>query len=1087
MPESNGATKRRVPCALWLVLRLAQQLMRLDLLTLFVLLSSSGVASGQQPTPPGSTTSSTQAPKAESVLEQKHVRARFEKDGTSERILKLRAKVLTEQAVREWGQLPLMYMPDVEDLTVTRVRVEKPDGSVIADATGSIQDVAVRPPTVMPTFVDLKQKVIAVASLRPGDVVEVEAKWTVHTPVAGNHFWFDYSFVTEGGTVLDERLELDVPADSNAIVQVKAGAPADLNGGRVEGGRKIYRWATKHEAAQTTDTEVKHVGRDKPAADVRLTTFQRWDEIAVWYAGLAAQPSSPEVTAKALELTKGITNRGAKIDAIYDYVAKEIRYLSLSFGLGRFAPHAPADVLKNKYGDCKDKATLLAAMLDAIGIESVPVLLHTERSLDEALASPAEIDHVIALVPDGDDPTRWTWMDSTAQVAPVGMLAPQIRDRRVVLVGRGRQKTRLVRTPADPPSPWVDTVDVRGTIDPIGTLTASVVITVQGDSEFLARTVLRTAPAEMTKQFIREMVADSGLVGEYSNETASDPGATRQPMELRAKVRMSGFLNWAAAKSELKTIPRAHLPYREEGERRGQTELDLGSPSKAVLRASFELPPGYTLHAPVPVTLSTEDVTYSSKYTVDGARVTIERVLDWRARKLLAARFGEYSAFVTAAQSDLAQAIRVEGTSVSTPSIPADATASELYAAGFNAYQADKYADAARLWTRTTEVDPKMLSAWNALGLAYDKLKEYPKAVAALEKALTIDRFDKRTYGDLGRTRRKAGELKEAAAAFTKHVEINPTDGDVLLELGTVLSSLERYADASVALEKAAAAGKLTAWGYTLLGEAYLRQKQPDKASSAFDRALGISKTPAPVIWTKIGWVLADCGHDPNRARSLSLQTLKHAATEMPDVKASAITNSRADLMERVAWSWDALALLALKNGQLEEAERYARAGWMLGRQWQMAMTLARIYEKRDRLSDAANYYLTAYSIARDPSEELKGHVKRMLGDEELLKPMLPRASLLALSLIKLPDTGPEGRARYTVIVGSDGRVVDLTFKDGDESMRSLEKSLRDIKPDVEFPPEAPPRLALTLYVACGASQGCAVTSVFPPDVRPRR
>jgi tetratricopeptide (TPR) repeat protein len=1062
--------------------------MRHLLLTLFVLFTTSVGASTQRPAPPpGAAAASDPTPKGESILEQKHIRARFEKDGTSERVVKLRAKVLTEQAVREWGQLPLNYMPEVENLTVTRVRVEKADGSVVADATGSVQDVAVRPPTALPMFVDLRQKVVAVASLRPGDVVEIEATWTVHKPLAGNHYWFEYSFVTEGGTVLDERLELDVPAEGNAIVRVRPGAPTEQNGGRVEGGRKIYRWASKHEASSTDAAASKTVGRDKPPADVRLTSFQKWDDIASWYAGLSALPAGPEVTAKAQELTKGITDRAARIDAIYDYVAKEIRYLSLSFGLGRYAPHPPADVLKNKYGDCKDKAALLSAMLEVVGIESVPVLLHTERSLEDGLASPQEIDHVITAVPDGDDPSRWTWMDSTLEVAPIGLLAAPIRDHRVLVVGRGRHSTRLVRTPADPPSPWVDTVDVRGTIDPIGTLSASVVFTMKGDSEYLARRIVRMAPAESTKQFIRELAKASGLAGTYSNETASDPGATKQPMELRLAVRMSGFLNWAAAKSELKTLPRTVLPFDKEDERRGLTELELGSPSKSVLRASIELPQGYTLHPPVPVTLSAEGITYASKYSVDGTRVTTERTLEWRARTLPAARFGEYSAFVGAVLSDLAQAIRVEGTNVATPSIPADATASELYSAAFNAYQATRYAGAATLWTRATEIDPKMLSAWNSLGLTYNELREYPKAVAAYEKVLSLDPFDKRTYGDLGRTRRNAGELNEAVAAFTKHLEINPTDGDVLVELGTALSSLRRYADAVAALEKAAAGGKLTAWGYTLLGEAYLREQQPEQASTAFDRALGMSKSPAPAVWTKIGWVLADTGGNAERARSLSLQTLTHAKTIMKDVEASGVTNARVDLMERVAWSWDALALLAYRNGQLDEAERYARAAWMLGREWQMAMNLARIYEKRQRLADAANYYLTAYSIARSPTDALKADVKRLLGDDEKLKPMLPSASLLALSLIKLPDNGPKGRARYTVVVGADGRVVDLQFKDGDDALKSLEKSLREIKADVEFPPEAPPRLALTLYVGCDDGQGCAVTSVFPPDVRPRR
>ena len=94
-----------------------------------------------------------------------------------------------------------------------------------------------------------------------------------------------------------------------------------------------------------------------------------------------------DVRKKAAELTRGATTLVEKTRRLYDYVARNIRYVSLSFGVGRLQPHAAPEVLKNGYGDCKDKHTLLQALLKAEGIQSYPVLISSYRELDPDVPS----------------------------------------------------------------------------------------------------------------------------------------------------------------------------------------------------------------------------------------------------------------------------------------------------------------------------------------------------------------------------------------------------------------------------------------------------------------------------------------------------------------------------------------------------------------------------------------------------------------------------------------------------------------------------------------------------------------------------
>src|SRR5947207_14849776 len=131
------------------------------------------------------------------------------------------------------------------------------------------------------------------------------------------------------------------------------------------------------------------------------------------------QPNA-EIRAKAAEVTKGKATDLEKIQALYDYVGPNFRYISLSFGVGRFQPHAAADVLHNEYGACKDKHTLLSSLLAASGYQASSVLINSARKLDPDIPSPSQFDHVFTLVPlDKDE----TWMDSTTERAPFPLLS----------------------------------------------------------------------------------------------------------------------------------------------------------------------------------------------------------------------------------------------------------------------------------------------------------------------------------------------------------------------------------------------------------------------------------------------------------------------------------------------------------------------------------------------------------------------------------------------------------------------------------------------------------------------------------------
>src|SRR5581483_4907154 len=176
-------------------------------------------------------------------------------------------------------------------------------------------------------------------------------------------------------------------------------------------------WTSSHldkdEDDKDKDKDKKKQKKNKepePPA-IQMTTFESWEQMGRWYAGLEKDRRQPtaEIRARTAELIKGKNGDLEKVEALYDYVATNFRYISLSFGLGRFQPHAAGDVLHNEYGDCKDKHTLLSSLLEAAGYHASSVLINSGRKIDPGVPSPSQFDHVFTMLPLGKDEI---WMDS---------------------------------------------------------------------------------------------------------------------------------------------------------------------------------------------------------------------------------------------------------------------------------------------------------------------------------------------------------------------------------------------------------------------------------------------------------------------------------------------------------------------------------------------------------------------------------------------------------------------------------------------------------------------------------------------------
>jgi hypothetical protein len=126
--------------------------------------------------------------------------------------------------------------------------------------------------------------------------------------------------------------------------------------------------------------DIKYFPRDPKLRD---KSSGSWDDIGIWYGNLTrgSRQDSAELDKKVAELTAGITDPWLKMQTLAAYVQQRIRYVAIEIGVGGYQPHSATSVFKNQYGDCKDKATLMSAMLKQVGIDSYYVMIHTERGM----------------------------------------------------------------------------------------------------------------------------------------------------------------------------------------------------------------------------------------------------------------------------------------------------------------------------------------------------------------------------------------------------------------------------------------------------------------------------------------------------------------------------------------------------------------------------------------------------------------------------------------------------------------------------------------------------------------------------------
>jgi Flp pilus assembly protein TadD len=1032
--------------------------------------------------------------KESSVVEKYQVRLRFENDGTGRREETARIRVQSEAGVQRWGQLRFGYNSANERLEIPYVRVLKQDGSVVTAGADAVQELNEPVQRIAPVYTDYHEKHVTVPGLRAGDTLEWQIVVVTHTPLAQGQFWALRNF-DKAQIDLDEQLEIDVPASRSIKLKTNPGFDPKVS---EESGRRIYRWSTANletEASRTArekdkdnDKKKKKKKPEELTADVQLSSFASWEEVGRWYAGLEKdrRVPSPAVKAKADELTKGKQSDLDKIEALYDYTALNFRYVSLALGIGRYQPHSADEVLHNQYGDCKDKNTLLAALLEAEGFHASSVLISSVYKLDTEVPSPGQFNHAITMVPLAKEEV---WMDTTTEVAPFRLLIYQLRKKQALVIPQ-EGTPHLEETPADSPMPDTQILQIDGKVDDTGKLDARIAYEIRGDSEVRTRLAFRSVASAQWLQVVEAMSSAEGMGKDVSEVKVSDPAVTNEPLKFSYRVVKANYVDPSKKKVGIKLpLPILGLATADAEDADGPDPIKLGPPNTRAYKVRLEFPAKYTLQLPLPFSVKRDYGSFDVTYKMESNVLTAERKLIISQAELPPSRVQDYLAFRRSVVEDLGQQISLETETTTASTAPsADAKPAELFKRGNDARKDGNYSLAIELLKRGVDAEPKTNNGWNELGIAYFDSRQDDLALTAFRKQIDVAPYHQYAFDNIGRVYLRQRKYEDAMKWFNKQIEVDPLNKNAHSNLGTALLEQHKYTDALPELEKSASLNPDNAEAQVRLGEAYLNLGQDEKAMSAFDQALKISTKP--IIWNNIAYQLVLKKAHLDVARSYSESAVSSTVASIRVLSLDSLNTRDLGQTAMLAHCWDTLGWVAFADGKLDQAQKYLTSAWQLSRGSVEADHVAQVFEAQGDKERAIRFYALAMNAHR-PESETRPRLVALVGGDDKADAVIAknRDEFSTLSTIKVPNANKsEGKADFFVLLktGSGPEVVvdGVRFVSGEEKLEPLADALRTVRYDQSLPDSTPVKILRRGTLSCNANDSdCAFQMAQPDEV----
>jgi transglutaminase-like putative cysteine protease len=363
----------------------------------------------------------------------------------------------------------------------------------------------------VPMFTTSKMKTIIFPNVDVGDSVRYRVRRTQTTPDFPGQFTFTNWFFPDE---LVRSYKITLKAPRSLGLRRKIAGLQETH--QIENGGDIWTWSFSQPQPRAVDDEDGKVDKLVNEPHVIVSSFESWKAVAGAYLERAKDKASvtSEIQSLADHLSVGTTDRREQARRIYDWVRSNIRYVALYLSDGGFVPHPAGDILRNRYGDCKDHVVLLEALLRAKGIESHGVLIPSGTTFTVTLPEPDVFDHIITYVPELD-----LYLDATNQYLPFGERGYWLSAKPVLHL---QGKNDIVRTPPMPAAANMRKSSLRMTLGLDGSLKGRLEETSSGTIALHQRGLIASIDPLLRKEAVAKALQLNGWQG-HGSYSADDP------------------------------------------------------------------------------------------------------------------------------------------------------------------------------------------------------------------------------------------------------------------------------------------------------------------------------------------------------------------------------------------------------------------------------------------------------------------------------------------------------------------------------------------------------------------------------------
>lgn len=704
---------------------------------------------------------------------------------------------------------------------------------------------------------DTGELVIIFPNVKPGTITEFLVVLEKSPRVPGHYL--DYFAFQRGWRARFMRAVSEMPAEFASRVSfapLGAGVPAPAKE-LLAGGRQRWTWTAENTLPARTELRGAPFPQRGPV--VRATTFKDWAQFVDWYRPLVEKQMAlgQKLEEEVARWTAQARSPREVLAILHERVANDVRYVGLEFGSCDIEPHPAAQVWEHQYGDCKDKASLLAAMLRFKGIAAHLVLVNTVHlgRIERRTPGPGDFNHAIlvAELPDGP-----VFCDPTIEGSAPGVISPNDADRDVLVVSKPE---RWMRTPPQGEGRYA--VDYDAKLSPSGEISGWASFEAEG----YLKAMLRAQDEKDTRPGIIERL--QGLVGEvWAGAKVVDikPGSAK-PGE---PYRMQAYFVAPGDGAPVLRCPfdAGLLPDLGDGAgRRTDAFLRRGLVTS---RSVITLPPELrAASVPAPLSLKGRHFEGSARWEMDGATLRASLSFDVKSSRIPAAEVKDITEPAAVLRAWLEKPVTLKAVS----GAEAPATAPDGGLGDF----------------------PRMPSGEGQLDLADER---YPwdgdprLRRAALERVLQFFPKDSRTQFR-ARTQIAFVDLKETnpqAAIRRLRGILASQSGGVQLEdsalaeyaLALALRDSKQDAEALALLDRVAANGQVSpfrrAWSHSVRSE-ILEGKEPARALQAALDGLALESGDIGVLLWRVCLLRARLG----QGGELRADLQKFLSRELPD------------------------------------------------------------------------------------------------------------------------------------------------------------------------------------------------------------